>query len=158
MNTEAASGHRPERTTVLERVRALYKGNYAYVDDLDGAASMDCLEERGLTDDTVLIVTADHGEALFEHDYIGHNTQLYEESIRIPIADQDFPGESVATGRAMSSSSSILRPTILELVGIPVHRTGCKAKACSPPSETASRSPAPYGSVRATAFVPIVRS
>jgi arylsulfatase A-like enzyme len=38
-----------------------------------------------LYDNTILIVTADHGEAFWEHNFQGHNSQLYEESIHIPF-------------------------------------------------------------------------
>ena len=63
LNTQAASGTAPTHE-VLERVRALYAGNFAYVDDLIGQL-LSCLVDQGLDDETVLIVTADHGEALF---------------------------------------------------------------------------------------------
>ena len=116
LNTEAAAGTAPTHD-VLERVRALYDGNLAYVDDLIGQL-MRCLEDQGLGDDTVLIVTADHGEALFEHDYIGHNTQLYEESIRVPLMLK-LPGQSP---RRVDDIVELidLAPTILELAGVHV--------------------------------------
>jgi arylsulfatase A-like enzyme len=114
MNVSAAAGE-PPSDEVLERVRTLYEGNFAYVDDLIGQL-VRCLEERGLDDDTVLIVTADHGEALFEHGYIGHNTQLYEESVRVPLMVK-LPGEPP---RRVSDLVELidLAPTILELAGI----------------------------------------
>ena len=116
LNTEAASGTAPTHE-VLERVRALYDGNLAYVDDLIGQL-MRCLEDQGLGDDTVLIVTADHGEALFEHGYIGHNTQLYEESVRVPLMLK-LPGQSP---RRVDDVVELidLAPTILELAGVHV--------------------------------------
>ncbi len=116
LNTQAASGTAPTRE-VLERVRALYEGNFAYVDDLIGQL-MRCLEDQGLDDDTVLIVTADHGEALFEHGYIGHNTQLYEESIRVPLMVK-LPGQ---LPRRVDDIVELidLAPTILELAGVHV--------------------------------------
>ncbi len=116
LNMQAASGTAPTRE-VLERVRALYEGNFAYVDDLIGQL-MSCLEDQGLDDDTVVIVTADHGEALFEHGYIGHNTQLYEESIRVPLMVK-LPGQ---LPRRVDDIVELidLAPTILELAGVHV--------------------------------------
>ena len=116
LNMLAASGTAPTRE-VLERVRALYEGNFAYVDDLIGQL-MSCLEDQGLDDDTVVIVTADHGEALFEHGYIGHNTQLYEESIRVPLMVK-LPGQ---LPRRVDDIVELidLAPTILELAGVHV--------------------------------------
>jgi arylsulfatase A-like enzyme len=61
-------------------------------------------------------VTADHGEALFEHGFLGHNTQLYEESIRIPLLIR-APG--FAPRRVSDLVELIdLTPTILELAGL----------------------------------------
>ena len=116
LNTQAASGIAPTHE-VLERVRALYEGNFAYVDDLIGQL-MSCLEDQGLDDNTVVIVTADHGEALFEHGYIGHNTQLYEESIRVPLMVK-LPGQPP---RRVDDLVELidLAPTILELAGVHV--------------------------------------
>lgn len=116
LNTQAAFGAAPSHE-VLERVRALYDGNFAYVDDLIGQL-MRCLEDQGLGGDTVLIVTADHGEALFEHGYIGHNTQLYEESIRVPLM-LELPGQ---LPRRVDDIVELidLAPTILELAGVDV--------------------------------------
>ena len=116
INTEAAAGSPPSED-VVDRVRALYDGNFAYVDDLVGQL-IRCLEERGLTDNTVLIVTADHGEALFEHGYIGHNTQLYEESIRVPLLVK-LPGQAPRKVEDVVELID-LGPTILELAGVPV--------------------------------------
>ena len=38
-----------------------------------------------LADKTLVIVAADHGEGLFEHGWIGHNVQLFEESVHVPL-------------------------------------------------------------------------
>lgn len=111
LNTQAVAGTAPNHE-VLERVRALYDGNLAYVDDLIGQLL------RAIDDDTVVIVTADHGEALFEHRYIGHNTQLYEESIRVPLMLK-LPGQ---LPRRVDDVVELidLAPTILELAGVDV--------------------------------------
>jgi arylsulfatase len=78
LNRKAAAGESLSDET-LARVRGLYLGNLAYVDSLVGEV-LSLLDEE-----TIVVVTADHGEALFEHGFLGHNTQLYEESIRIPL-------------------------------------------------------------------------
>jgi choline-sulfatase len=43
------------------------------------------LEESGAMDRTVIVLTADHGEALGEHRHKAHATSLYEEQVRIPL-------------------------------------------------------------------------
>jgi len=109
LNRKAASGVPPSEE-VLARVRGLYLGNLAYADSLVG-------EVLGMLDpSTVVVVTADHGEALFEHGFLGHNTQLYEESIRIPLLIR-APG--FAPRRVSDLVELIdLTPTILELAGL----------------------------------------
>jgi arylsulfatase A-like enzyme len=103
---------------VVRRVQGLYDGNMAYVDNLVGQM-LTKLEESGLHGKTAVILTADHGEALFEHGYIGHNTQLYEESIRVPLVVK-LPG--LAPGRVSDVVELIdLAPTVLELMGLSDH-------------------------------------
>jgi arylsulfatase A-like enzyme len=43
------------------------------------------LEALGLLEDTVLVVTSDHGEAFGEHGILGHGRQLYDELVRVPL-------------------------------------------------------------------------
>ena len=100
---------------VLERIRTLYEGNLAYVDHLVGEI-LDELDRRGLSERTAIFLTADHGEALFEHGFIGHNTQLYDESVRVPLIVR-VPG--VAPRRVTDIVELIdLAPTVLDLVGL----------------------------------------
>ncbi len=103
---------------VYERVRALYDGNMAYVDNLV-AEILKYLEENNLQQKTIIILTADHGEALFEHGYIGHNTQLYEESIRIPLMVR---GPDWSPRRSSQVVELLdLTPTVLDLFGLGDH-------------------------------------
>jgi arylsulfatase A-like enzyme len=46
---------------------------------------LDQLERRGLLENTAVIITADHGEALGEHDYWAHAWSLYEELVHVPL-------------------------------------------------------------------------
>lgn len=114
LNDKAAAGERPP-AEVLDRIRGLYDGNMAYVDSLVGKLLGE-LERRGLSDDTIVLLTADHGEALFEHDYVGHNTQLYEESVRVPLMIH-IPGTKTRRVEGVVELVD-LAPTILELAGV----------------------------------------
>jgi len=109
LNRKAASGEPPSEE-VLARIRGLYLGNLAYADSLVG-------EILGMLDPkTIVIVTADHGEALFEHGFLGHNTQLYEESIRVPLLVR---APEFAPRRVSDLVELIdVTPTILELAGL----------------------------------------
>jgi choline-sulfatase len=75
--------HRPTAGE-LARYEQLYDGNLA-VADAELGWLRGRLEAAGVWDRTMVVVTADHGEALHEHGFIGHNSQLYEESVRVPL-------------------------------------------------------------------------
>jgi arylsulfatase A-like enzyme len=66
------------------RLDALYDSEVAFTDFHVGRVFAK-LDELGLTGNTLIVVTADHGEALGEHGWIGHTLQLYEESVRVPL-------------------------------------------------------------------------
>jgi len=66
------------------RLNALYDSEVAFTDHHLGRVFAK-LDELGLTGKTLIVVTADHGEALAEHGWIGHTLQLYEESVRVPL-------------------------------------------------------------------------
>lgn len=63
---------------------ALYDAEIRYADAHLGRV-LDFLRQRGLYDETLVIVTADHGELLGEHGEWGHNRLLYEPLARIPL-------------------------------------------------------------------------
>jgi arylsulfatase A-like enzyme len=64
-------------------------------------------------------VTADHGEALLEHGWIGHNVQLFEESARVPLVVR-FPPAAGVGGRRVGALSDLLDlgPTIADALGV----------------------------------------
>ncbi len=68
----------------IDNLVRLYDGNLRYVDG-EVAALRKVLEDAGLWDRTVVIITADHGEALYEHGFIGHLNQVYEDVTHIPL-------------------------------------------------------------------------
>ncbi len=45
----------------------------------------DGLRARGLFDDALIVVTADHGEYFGEHDLVEHSKDVYEEALRVPL-------------------------------------------------------------------------
>jgi arylsulfatase A-like enzyme len=59
------------------------------------------LDAWGLLENTILCVTADHGEAFGEHGILGHGRQLYDELVRVPlvlVGPPPFEGGRVITG------------------------------------------------------------
>ncbi|HEV8320642.1 MAG TPA: sulfatase [Myxococcota bacterium] len=97
---------------------ALYLGDVDYSDVWLGAL-VKHLEEKGLYDDTLLVVTADHGEEFLEHGSVGHGHALYDEIIHIPLLLR-HPG-TVPAGRVVRSPAdqADLAPTLLAAAGLP---------------------------------------
>ena len=107
--------------TDLDWVLAQYQGAVTYVDDEVGRLT-DALEARGLLGRTAIVLTADHGESLGEHDMYFVHTGLYEPTVHVPLITY-FPGagrQGIAV-REVVESIDIL-PTLLEYLGIPAPR------------------------------------
>jgi len=73
-------------------------------------------EEVGFLENTWLIVTADHGEMLGEHDLYIHGNALYEETLRIPLFIR--PPNPRKTSSTTPVSLIDIAPTILDVAGI----------------------------------------
>jgi len=102
----------------LEHVIALYDAEIRFTDDTLAGIVAD-LEEHGMMQNTLLIVTADHGEEFFEHGLKGHNKSLFEEVLRVPLIVH-WPGR-VAAGQVEMTQVQIidLLPTLAAAAGAP---------------------------------------
>lgn len=87
------------------------------LDDLVGGL-LDELDALGLREETLVVLTSDHGEAFFEHDVSGHGFWVWEEVLRIPLI---LAGPGVPPGVRPDEVVGLqdLVPTILDLVGQP---------------------------------------
>jgi arylsulfatase A-like enzyme len=113
----------------VDHLRRLYDGNLAFADQEVGFLRSE-MEARGLLDNTVVIIIGDHGEALFEHAFIGHNTQVFEETARIPLIlalPQAMRGANPPARIAALVDLTDLAPTILDIFGLA--GTGGSARA-----------------------------
>lgn len=94
-------------------------GYYGMVSQLDHAVGrvLDALDERGLTDDTLVIVTSDHGEFLGEHQLIFKGPFGYDSLLRVPLLVR---GPGMDAGRVVTDPVGTidLAPTILGAAGI----------------------------------------
>jgi len=96
----------------------LYDANLRYADWAVGELER-LLREAGVLDKTILVVTADHGEAFSEHGEKWHATCPYEEVTHIPLVVR-FPGGEEAVGRVRSLTQVIdIMPTLFDLFEIP---------------------------------------
>ncbi len=115
-------GGKPKDQVEIDDVIRLYDAEVGFVDEQIGRL-LDELKARDLYDDTLIIVTADHGEAFYEHGHWQHTVSLYDEIIRIPLVVK-WPG-NLPTGRAKTlASQTDIFPTVLRAAGIDPPPTG----------------------------------
>ena len=105
-----------ENPTVEGR-NALYDGEVLN-NDLMFATLLERLDLAGLRDDTLIILTADHGEFLGERGEWGHHPPGYREIVQVPLM-MVYPGVFPARQEIHAAVELIdLMPTILDLAGI----------------------------------------
>ena len=112
----ADRGGKPEGVVdVLEQVDA-YDEEIAFVDQEVGRL-LDEYRTLGLLDAAMVVLVADHGESLMEHDQgFGHGTGVYEETIRVPLAIRH---KALKTARVSTPVSLVdLAPTLLQAAGL----------------------------------------
>jgi arylsulfatase A-like enzyme len=96
---------------------AHYDGSIKFIDDQIGKI-IDSVEKLGLSNTTMVIITADHGECFGEHGmFFQHGEYLYDEAIKTPLIIK-YPGcESKIIDTQVQSTD--IFPTVLELLDIP---------------------------------------
>lgn len=101
----------------LAREIRKYDEEILFVDSQVGAL-LDTLARLELERDTVVVVTADHGEGLNERGYLGHGRTMFEEEVRVPLVIS-APGR-VPEGLRVAQPVQLadVAPTLHELAGI----------------------------------------
>ncbi len=96
-----------------------YDAEVAYTDSLVGDFR-GALDERGLLDDSLVIVTSDHGEGLGDHGETFHGFFVYDSTIHVALIVRlpSSASAGIVVDRAVSHVDLV--PTILDLVGLPV--------------------------------------
>ena len=101
----------------LEHLSDLYDGELKYADEIVGAA-VDALAEHGHLDDTVVVVTSDHGEHFGNHGLVDHVFNLYEGNVAIPLVVR-YPSAFDAGARIERAVQlQDVFPTLLALTGV----------------------------------------
>lgn len=105
-----------------------YDGEVAYADAQVGRL-LDALSSRGLTERTIVVVTADHGESLGEHGEQTHGMLVYDATLRVPLVVSApwLGGEqrTVATLDHRPRPLTELTPGLLQLAGLAVPQGLC---------------------------------
>ncbi len=107
-----------ESPAAVEHIRKCYAGLLTMSDHWVGKL-FDFMEQEGMWEDTLVILTTDHGTMLAEHGYWMKNYMpLYHEIVRIPLILHRPGGADAGTRIAGLSQTIDLMPTILEFHGI----------------------------------------
>ena len=101
----------------IDFILALYDAELRYTDHFIGRL-LDLLEELDIDDETLVIVTSDHGEEFYERTRWGHQRSLFDEVLRVPLVMR-LPG-SVPKGVSVAGQARIqdIYPTVAELLQI----------------------------------------
>lgn len=97
-----------------QKAVAAYYASVSFMDEQVGKV-LKTLEEEGLTDNTIVIFTSDHGFHLGEHDF-WMKVSLHEESVRVPLIIK-VPGKKPAVSQSFAELLD-LYPTVAELAGL----------------------------------------
>ena len=104
----------------LEYLVSLYDSEIAYT-DRHLAQVLDTLKGQGLYDDTVIVVTADHGEEFMERGWIGHVTTLYQELLHVPLV-MKLPGIAPRTIDVPVGLIDVM-PTLLRFLDVEIPKS-----------------------------------
>ena len=99
----------------LTRIKELYQGEVRFADGRF-ADVMKLVEEQGLLEDTIIIISADHGEMLGENGYIGH-AWLNEGVIRIPYIIHHPQGKPARISEVVTNMDFL--PTLAGMLDLP---------------------------------------
>lgn len=112
-------------------VKSWYDGEIAYLDQRLGEV-FTFLREEGLLENTLLIITADHGENFGEHGFASHHFNLYDSLLHVPLLIS-YP-EMIPKGRKLKGvvSTVDIFPTIMSMLGIETEDGSIQGKSLYP--------------------------
>lgn len=105
-----------DKPWMIDEMVNAYDDEILYTDKQIGRV-LDRLRERGLYDNSVIVILSDHGEEFYRHEKIGHAHNLYDEEVSILLILKAPGVEAGVSGMPVSQVD--VTPTILEILGIP---------------------------------------
>jgi arylsulfatase A-like enzyme len=104
----------------LHHIIALYDGGIRYADEKIGEF-LSYLQDSELEDQSLIIITSDHGEEFKEHGGFLHNKLYYRPNLHVPLIMRipNYPKKEIRIDELVQSID--LLPTILEIAGLPAH-------------------------------------
>jgi len=115
----------------LARLRSLYDCEIRHADDQLGRA-LDRLRERGVYEDTAVVVAGDHGEGFLDHDTLLHGDRPHRELARVPLVVKPAATGQHGVVDGLVSLVDLL-PTALSMTGV------------EPPEDVAGEVLPPFG-------------
>ncbi|MCB9672506.1 MAG: sulfatase-like hydrolase/transferase [Alphaproteobacteria bacterium] len=112
--------HHPWEPDPIDRIRlpTPYDAEITGADRAVGRV-LEALREANVLDDTLVVVTADHGESLGEHGEKTHAVFIYDSTMHVPLIMR-WPGHVPAGLRVTETTSAVdIVPTVLSLLGLP---------------------------------------
>ena len=109
-------GQRDYTPEQLEAIAGVYDAAILDLDDATGALIAD-LRQRGILDDTLVILVADHGEALGEHRMFEHRWSVFEQLLHVPLVVR-FPDRFEGRRVADRVSTADVYATVLDVTGV----------------------------------------
>lgn len=102
----------------FQELLALYDGNMRFC-DAAVERIFEALNEVGRFENSLILVTSDHGEAFFEHGKLDHNSTVYQEMLHVPFVLR-LPGGDRPAGIDLDRLASLedLTPTVLAFAGV----------------------------------------
>lgn len=79
-------------------------------------------EKAGQLDNTIFIISADHGELLGENNKLGHTNSLHEKELHIPLLIYGMDSTIQVNRGELHSSQTDIAPTICDILGLPIPR------------------------------------
>lgn len=104
---------------LADKYRDAYDGAIRYLDG-ELAKLFAELKAKGLYDDALIVLTADHGEEFHEHGGWWHGTTLYDEQLAVPLLVKPPRGGATGVVNDAVVSSLDIAPTIIQTAGVAV--------------------------------------
>lgn len=103
----------------IARLEKLYDAEVAYL-DCEVGNLLNGIYKRGLDENTIIIITADHGEEFFDHKSFEHGHTLYHELLHVPLIIKVPGTDKNQTQKVVKSTVRLIdiAPTLCELTGI----------------------------------------
>jgi hypothetical protein len=111
------AGRAPYSPRLSQQQNDAYDAAIRYADDAVRAL-VEMLAERGLLDQTLLVVTSDHGEGLGGHPELGHSISAWEEQLAVPLLVRNPRGRRGGEISMGLTSLVALTPTVLDELGV----------------------------------------